>query len=115
MDKNNTLVKYKLYRQHTVPIGPAFIKDLSKLGRNLAKTIIVDNIAENFQLQPANGIVIKTWIIDLNDVALIKLTPLLEEIVRKQVPDVRVALSKYKQKMKDQIAKGVKDFSFKLD
>ena len=27
---------------------PILLKDLSKLGRNISKTIIVDNIAENF-------------------------------------------------------------------
>lgn len=115
VEGKKTWVRHRLYRQHTVPIGPAFIKDLSKLGRNLARTIIVDNVAENFQLQPANGIAIKTWITDFSDVALTKLAPLLEEIVKKKVPDVRVALSRCKQQMSEQIAKGVKDFSFNID
>ena len=90
-----------------MPIGPAFIKDLSKLGRNLAKTIIVDNVAENFQLQPENGIFIKTWVNDLNDQALIKLCPMLMEIAEKKVVDVRVALNRYQKQMKAQMAKGV--------
>lgn len=34
----------------------SYYKDLSKIGRDLSKTIIVDNIAENYQLQPQNGI-----------------------------------------------------------
>ena len=38
-----------------------FVKDLSRLGRNLKKVIIVDNIADNFQHQPENGIFIRTW------------------------------------------------------
>jgi CTD small phosphatase-like protein 2 len=114
IDKNNTWVKYKLYRQHTVPIGPAFIKDLSKLGRDLAKTIIVDNVAENYQLQQENGILIKSWITDPNDRALIKLAPLLEEIVMKKVPDVRVALNSYKEQLSVQQAKGIKEFQFSL-
>ncbi len=40
------------------------IKDLSKIGRDLAKTIIVDNIAENFLLQKDSGIFISTWYSD---------------------------------------------------
>jgi len=43
------------------------IKDLSKLGRPLQSTIIVDNLAENFLLQKDNGIFIRTWYDDVND------------------------------------------------
>jgi CTD small phosphatase-like protein 2 len=43
-------ISHRLYRQHATRIGPVFIKDLSKIGRDLARTLIVDNVAENFQL-----------------------------------------------------------------
>jgi len=62
---------------------------LSLIGRDLKRTIIVDNIAENFQLQPDNGIFIKTWIDDPQDNALLELSPLLKEIAIKNVDDVR--------------------------
>jgi len=55
-----------------------FVKDLSKIGRPLNKTIIVDNIAENFARQPDNGIFIKSWFEDPNDTALLELAPLLK-------------------------------------
>ena len=71
-------ISYRLYRQHALPTGPVFIKDLSRLGRDLAKTIIVDNVAENFRFQPDNGIFIKTWLDDMNDNALEELAPLLQ-------------------------------------
>ena len=77
------------------------MKDLSRIGRDLSKTIIVDNIAENFQLQPDNGIFIKTWIDDMNDTALLELAPLLKQIVNKKVPDVRDALRKFRDQMLD--------------
>jgi CTD small phosphatase-like protein 2 len=54
-----------------------FIKDLSRIGRPLNKTIIVDNVAENFSKQPDNGIFIKSWFDDMSDTALIELAPLL--------------------------------------
>lgn len=59
------------------------------MGRDLSKTLIVDNIAENFQLQPNNGIFIKTWISDSQDTCLFDLAPLLLKIVKEQIPDVR--------------------------
>ena len=67
-----------MYRQHASPQGTTFIKDLSKLGRDLNKVIIVDNVAENFQLQPDNGIFIKSWFEDMSDTALEELAPLLK-------------------------------------
>jgi CTD small phosphatase-like protein 2 len=41
-------ISYRLYRQHALPHGPIFVKDLSRIGRDLSRTIIVDNVAENF-------------------------------------------------------------------
>ena len=41
-------ITYRLYRQHALPHGPVFVKDLSRIGRDLSKCIIVDNVAENF-------------------------------------------------------------------
>ena len=49
-------------------------------------------MAENFSLQPDNGIFIKTWINDPHDNALFELAPLLKEIVTKRISDVREAL-----------------------
>ena len=69
-----------------------FIKDLSRLGRDISKTLIVDNVAENFQLQPDNGVFIRTWIDDPTDNALDELAPLLKEIAVRNVKDVREAL-----------------------
>jgi len=60
-----------------------FVKDLSRIGRDLSKTIIVDNVAENFQLQPDNGIFIKSWFDDMTDTALTELAPLLKGIKTK--------------------------------
>lgn len=40
------------------------------MGRDLNRTIIVDNITENFLLHPENGISIKSWYDDPFDDAL---------------------------------------------
>jgi CTD small phosphatase-like protein 2 len=54
------------------------VKDLSKIGRPLEKTIIIDNIADNFILQKDNGIFIKSWYDDPKDTELRELIPLLK-------------------------------------
>lgn len=74
-------IKHRLYRQHALPYGANYIKDLSRVGRTLKRVIIVDNLAENFQLQPENGIMIKSWIDDPNDTALFELIPILRGIL----------------------------------
>lgn len=71
-------ISYRLYRQHASPTGMVFVKDLSRIGRPLNKCIIVDNVAENFCLQPDNGIFIKSWFEDPKDTALTELAPLLK-------------------------------------
>lgn len=43
------------------------VKDLSKLGRDLSKTLIVDNVRDNYKRQPENGILIKSWYDDPKD------------------------------------------------
>ena len=89
-------ISYRLYREHVVQKGPIFVKDISKLGRDLKRVIIIDNIVENFQLQSGNGIFIKSWVDDESDTSLIELMPILKEIVKLKVSDVRVALRHYR-------------------
>ena len=60
-------IKHRLYRHHVRQNGVYLVKDLDKIGRNIRKTLIVDNVAENFSKQPDNGIFIKTWHNDMND------------------------------------------------
>ena len=77
-------------------MGPIIIKDLSKLGRPLERTIIVDNLAENFILQKDNGIFIQTWLEDPTDTQLRDMIPLLKQLVVKEVADVRVSLRSFR-------------------
>jgi CTD small phosphatase-like protein 2 len=58
-------IAYRLYRQHCSPKEDYAIKDLRLLGRDLARTIIVDNLAENFSMTESNGIWVESWYDDL--------------------------------------------------
>lgn len=92
----NRLIIHRLYRQHALSWGPIYVKDLSRIGRDLNHTLIIDNIADNFMLQPHNGIYIYTWIDDPTDTALTDLIPVLRELVqtRSTVPAI---LEKYRE------------------
>ncbi|KAL4430221.1 hypothetical protein ABPG74_014780 [Tetrahymena malaccensis] len=97
LDKNK-FISYRLYRQHTNFTNCVYVKDLSKIGRDLSKTIIVDNVPENFRLQRENGIGIKSWYNDRNDTALNDIIPVLTELAQQNPEDVRIALKKLRQK-----------------
>ncbi len=99
LDIDNNIIKYRLYRQHTTILGCSVYKDLSKLGRDLSKVIIIDNLKENFKMQPNNGIFIKTWTNDINDVQFKDLLKILKDIATLNVSDVRPII----QKMNDDI------------
>ena len=59
-----------------------FSKDLRNLGRSLEKTIIIDNLAENFaHTTPDNGIWVESWYDDMEDTVLELLIPFLRDIV----------------------------------
>jgi len=62
------------------------------IGRDLSKSIIIDNIASNFKLQPRNGIAISTWIGEPEDISLLNLMPVLKKLALDNVNDVRDGL-----------------------
>ena len=99
LDPNKILINYRLYRHHTSLSGITFCKDLSKIGRDLSRTLIIDNLADNFKLQPSNGILIGTWIDDMKDTQLNDLGKILKILVSKKPNDVRPIIKKFKEDM----------------
>ena len=88
-----------LYKEHTTLIEDVFVKDLSKLGRDLSKVIIIDNLPQSFKLQKENGILIKTFDGEnKNDNKLKELIPILKKATFDK-NDVRIELMKMKKEI----------------
>lgn len=88
-------IRYRLYRNSCKFRRGVYVKDLSRIGRDLSKTIIIDNIAENYEMQPENGINILSWFSSATDTELQKIEPILKMFVENNVPDVRDMLKQY--------------------
>ena len=90
-----------LYREHCSIIDNDFIKDISLIGRDLNKMIIVDNMQQNFKLQKENGILISSfWGEDDNDKVLLQLGKILVSIAIDMIEsdfeiDIRDELKKH--------------------
>ena len=99
LDKTNAIT-YKLYRKHTEQINGVFIKDLSKLGRDISKILIIDNNKENFSLQPENGLHICSFVGDQNDDELFSLCEDLMKIANSKKNDIRPLIKEIDDIMK---------------
>ena len=78
----NGFIKFRLYRESCMVFNGTFVKDLSKLGRDLRKVIIVDNSPSCYMLQPYNALAIPDWTGNLQDKELSHLCDYLVKIYK---------------------------------
>ncbi|XP_059089114.1 carboxy-terminal domain RNA polymerase II polypeptide A small phosphatase 1-like [Tigriopus californicus] len=70
----------RLFRESCVFHRGNYVKDLSRLGRELHKIIIVDNSPASYIFHPENAVPVASWFDDLNDHELLDLIPFLTNL-----------------------------------
>ncbi|KAH3759923.1 nuclear lim interactor-interacting protein [Pelomyxa schiedti] len=90
LDPKNCLFTYRIYREGCVAVEGNYLKDLTVLGRDLSRVVIVDNSPHVFGYQMDNGVPILSFIDSNEDNELLKLLPLLTTLSSAQ--DVRPIL-----------------------
>ena len=91
MDPNGYCTN-RLFREHCTYLNGVFTKDMSKIGRDMKDTIILDNSPSAYMLQPECAMPIISWYDDPNDRQLEHLIPLFMQL--NQVHDCREALTR---------------------
>ena len=104
---------YKLFREHCIFFNNTYIKDLTRVGRDLKDMIIIDNSPLAYMLQTENALPILSWYDDPRDKELSKMMSVLERLalvddvrpfIKQVVQDQRVL---FREKMLNQIFKNV--------
>ncbi|KAI3780073.1 hypothetical protein L2E82_09951 [Cichorium intybus] len=104
LDPKRKVFRHRVYRESCVFFEGNYLKDLSVLGRDLARVVMIDNSPQAFGFQVDNGIPIESWFDDRSDQELLSLLPFLESLVG--VEDVRPIIAK-KFNLRDKIAAAI--------
>ncbi|NXD17334.1 CTDS2 phosphatase, partial [Nothocercus nigrocapillus] len=70
----------RLFRESCVFHQGCYVKDLSLLGRDLHKTLILDNSPASYIFHPGNAVPVQSWFDDMADTELLNLLPVFEEL-----------------------------------
>ncbi|XP_035595015.1 carboxy-terminal domain RNA polymerase II polypeptide A small phosphatase 2-like [Oncorhynchus keta] len=80
----------RLFRESCVFHQGFYVKDLSLLGRELHKTLILDNSPASYIFHPENAVPVVSWFDDVEDSELLHLLPVFEDL--SQAEDIYIRL-----------------------
>jgi len=89
-------VQYRLFRESCSTYKGNYVKDLSRLGRDLNSSLIIDNSPTSYMFSQDNAIPIETWFDDPADTELPEMIPLLEQLSK--TDNVRTYLANARKK-----------------
>ncbi|XP_038165130.1 carboxy-terminal domain RNA polymerase II polypeptide A small phosphatase 2 [Cyprinodon tularosa] len=75
-----SVFRARLFRESCVFHQGCYVKDLSRLGRDLTRTLILDNSPASYIFHPNNAIPVVSWFDDVEDTELLNLLPVFEEL-----------------------------------
>jgi len=90
------VVHHRLFREACTNYKGNFVKDMSRLGRDLKHCLIIDNSPSSYLFHPENAIPCESWYDDEHDTELLDLIPILEAITK--VDNVCAYLQSIKKK-----------------
>ncbi|XP_067890874.1 carboxy-terminal domain RNA polymerase II polypeptide A small phosphatase 1-like isoform X1 [Heterodontus francisci] len=76
--------RVRLFRESCVFHQGNYVKDLSRLGRDLNKLLIIDNSPASYVFHPNNAVPIASWFDDMSDTELLDLIPFFERLSKEE-------------------------------
>lgn len=89
------VINCRLFRESCSTYRGNYVKDLSRLGRNLDDVLIIDNSPSSYIFHPENAIAIESWFDDESDRELLHMIDFLTHLSK--VPNVRPSLKNAKR------------------
>lgn len=90
------VVDHRLFRESCSCFKGSYVKDMGRMGRELARIMILDNSPHSYAFNPENAVPCESWFNDYEDTELRELIPIFEQLAEESVDDVMVALEKMK-------------------
>ena len=94
---------FYLNRENCILYENNLVKDISLIGRDISKVIIIDDDENCFKLNKENGIKISNYNGNNNDNILFELKKILILIYKKNYDDIRIALKDFSNDIKNKI------------